>query len=321
MAPMTMQRTDGSWLDRHVREWVGAGLISESQAESIRRFERLDQPVAPPRLTVVAEVASYLGSVIAFAGGAAIIGPNWEALGLAGQGAVALSIAAVGFVVGAWLVRLGEAGTLRLGSFLWAVGTGGVALAVAAVVNEVDPSDGAWYGVAIGVPVLAIGAAMWRNLDRPLQLLTGGVGFVIAGGGLTELTHVPVAIAAVVLWVVSFAFGLLAARDVVQPRLTALAMGAVGLMTGSFMFGDESERVAAVIAVMSAAMIVAFALHDRSWPLVAIGLVAFFIATTSMMATVLQGTGARTIAVVLGLAVVAYVAIRAQRMGPAGPSG
>ncbi len=320
MAPSTLERKDGAWLQGHAHEWVAAGLISPDQAESIKHFEHLDEPVAPQRLTNVAEVASYLGSVIAFAGGAAIIGPNWEELGVVGQVAVALAIAAIGFSVGAWLVRLGEAATMRVGSFLWAVGTGGVALAIAAVMNEIDPRDDAWYAVTIGVPVLAIGAALWRNLDRPLQLLTGGVGVLIAGGGLIGLTDVPVWIAAVTLWIVSFTFGVLAARDVVQPRLIALAVGAVGVMMGSFMFGDQSERMSAIIAVVSAAIIVAFALYDRSWPLVALGLIAFFMATVSMMQVVLHGMLARLVAVVVGLIVVAAVAMRAQRMGRTGPA-
>ena len=36
--------------------------------------------------------------------------------------------------------------------------------------------------------------------------------------------------------------------------------------------GEQNERFAAVLAVLSAATVVAFALHDRSWPLVGLGL-------------------------------------------------
>lgn len=320
MAPLTFERQNGSSLDRHADAWVRAGLISEGQAESIKQFEHVDEPVAERRLTVVAEVASYLGSVIAFAGGAAIIGPNWDELGLVGQLALGVAIAVVGFTVGTRLVHLAEAGTTRLGSFLWAVGTGGVALAVAVVVNRIDPRNGGWYAVAIGVPVVAIGAGLWRNLDRPIQLLTGSVGVLIAGGGFIELTDVPIWIAAALLWVVSLVFGVLAAADIVRPRLEALVVAATGLMFGSMMFGERDERFSAVLAVASAAAVVAYALHDRSWPLVGIGLIAFLIATTTLMQTVLQGTVARLIAVVAGLIVVAFVAMRAQRTDRAGPA-
>lgn len=308
-------------VDERVADWVAHGLLSAEQAEAIRRYEaEALAPATPQRLTIVAEFASYLASVIAFAGGAAIVGPNWEDLGMVGQLAVAAAIAAIGFVVGAWLVRLGEVGTVRLGTFLWVVGTGGVALAVAAVMNEIDPSDRAWFAVAIGSAVLVIGAALWRNLDRPLQLLTGSAGLLVAGGGAIELTDVSVWIAASTLWIASLGFGGLAAFDRLRPRLVALAVAAAGVMIGSFMFSDGSENFSAIASAVSAAMIVAFALHDRSWPLVVIGLFAFFIAITAIMQTVLHGMAARLVAMLVGLAIVAYVAVRSQRMGRAGPS-
>lgn len=226
----------------------------------------------------------------------------------------------VGFSVVARLVHLAEAGTARLGSFLWAVATGGVALAIVVVVNRIDPRNGGWYAVAVGLPVLAIGAGLWRNLDRPIQLLTGAVGVPIAGGGLLELTDVPIWVAAAFLWAVSLVFGLFAAVDVVRPRREALVVAATGLMFGSMLFGEWNEQFAAVLAVASAATIVTYGLHDHLWPLVGVGLIAFLIATTTLMRTVVQGTPARLIAVVVSLIVLAYVAMRAQRTDRAGPA-
>ena len=85
---------------------------------------------------------------------------------------IAAAVATVGFVAGTWLMRLGEPATRRLGSFLWVLGTGGVALAAGTMVDAIDPVRDAWMGVAIGLPAAAIGIALWRNTDRPLQLLT-----------------------------------------------------------------------------------------------------------------------------------------------------
>lgn len=315
MSSATLERKDGAWLDGHAHDWVAAGLISADQAESIRHFEHLDEPAEAQRLTVVAEVASYLGSVIAFAGGAAIVGPNWEQLGTVGQLVLACAIAAVGFAVGTWLVHLAEPGTERLGWFLWVVGAGGLGIAAAVITNAIDPRDGAWYSVAIGLPLVVVGVGLWRNLDRPLQLLTGAVGVLVASAGLKELTGLSPWVAASTLWAVSLAFGLLAARDVVRPRLTALVIAAAGLMIGSILVAPENERFSAIAAVLSAALIVAYALHDRSWPLVGIGLFAFLVSTVTLMQTVLHSMGARLVAVLVGLAVVAYVAMRAQRTG------
>jgi hypothetical protein len=309
----------GTWLDDHAQEWVAAGLISADEAAAIRHHEHLDEPVVAPRMTIVAEIACYLGSVIAFAGGAAIIGPNWDALGLGGQLAVAFAIAVMGFVVGTWLVHLREAGTDRLGSFLWVIGTGGAAMAAAVVTNKVDPTDDAWFAVVVGLTVAGLGLALWRNLDRPLQLLTAAGGSLAAYGGVVGLTDASVWIAAPVLQVVALALGACAAIGLVRPRLVVLMTAAAALMVGAFLYSDGSERFSAIAAVVSAAAIVAFALHDRSWPLVALGLVAFFIGTMAMMSTVLHGTAARLVAVLLGLAVVGYVAMRAQRVGHATP--
>jgi len=311
--PMTMERKDGAWLDRHAHDWVDAGFVSEAQADAILAYEHAGETVEPQRLTVVAEVASYLGALVAFAGGAAIIGPNWDRLGLLGQGAVALAIAIVGLAGGAWLVRQGEAGMTRLGTFLWVVGTGGVALAMAGVVNEVDPNDGAWYPTMIGLPVLVIGAGLWRNLNRPLQLVTAAVGVGLTGGGLVALTDLSTWIVSPVLWSASLVAGALAASGRLRPRLVALIVASVGLMIGAFTLMEESERLGSIVAVASATLIVVYALWDRSWPVVGVGLIAFFVAITSMMQTVLHGMGARLIAVLFGLIVVTAVGVRAQR--------
>lgn len=313
VAASMSQPSDEKWLTRHAREWVEAGFLSEDQAASILTYEQSETPPTNRRLTVVAEVAAYLGSVLTLAGGAAIIGPNWDQLGLVGQGLVAVAIAAVGLIAGTWLVGQGDDGMTRVGSFLWVVGTGGVALGVVGIVNEIDPVDGAWYPVASGIPVLVLGAMLWRNLDRPLQLSTAAVGVGLTGAGLVALTELSMWVAAPVLWLGSLGFGMLAAQGRVHPRLVAAVIAAAGLMVAAFSLMEESERAGSFAAVGSAALVVAFALVDRSWTLVAVGVLAFFIAITSLMATVLQGTLARLVAIALGLIVVAAVAVRAQQ--------
>lgn len=315
MAPVTRERPGGVWLEGHAHDWVEAGLISSDQAEAIRHFEHLDVPETPRRLVLGAEIASYLAGVIAFAGGIAIVGPNWERLGVIGQVSLGLALALIGFVTGRWLMTLGEAGTDRLAGFLWVVGTGGVALAAAAVMNEIDPRDEAWYPIVIGAIVLPVGLLLWRNRNRPLQMLTAGVGVMLLGAGLIEMTEVSMYLAGASMWIGSFVFGALAAAHRLAPRIEALAMAAAGMMIGSFMFADENERLAAIIAAVTAAGIVGYAMVERSVPLLVIAVFAFFIATTSLMQTVLNGMVARLVAVLVGLAVVGGVAVRAQRLG------
>lgn len=312
---MTTERDHQVWLRRHVLDWESAGLITQGQAGEILHYEHADDAPEAQRLTVVAEVASYLGSLIAFAGGAAIIGPNWDDIGLFGQALVAVAIAAVGFATGTWLVRQGDAAMGRLGAFLWVIGTGGAALLAGGVVDELDPADEAWFPVVIGLVVLLIGAGLWRNLDRPLQLATTALGTALVGGGIVSMTDVSAWVASPVLWSASLGAGWLAATERLRPRLVALAIAAVGLMGASFSLMEASERTGAIAAVASATLIVTYALTERSWPLVGLGVLAFFVAITTLMSTVVQSTAGRLVAVALGLAVVAAVAVRAQRSG------
>jgi hypothetical protein len=304
-----------AWLDCHARAWSEAGLISAAQADSIVAFESVDESAPERRITLVAELATYLGAVIAVAGGAAIIGPNWSGLRLGGQLGVGLAIAVVGFVAGTWMSRLGDAGSERVAEFLWTAGTGGTALTTGIVVHAFEPGEEAWYPAAIGAVVVAIGVTLWGGRERPLQLATAGVGAVCLGIGIAMFIDASAWIAAPIVWVLAAAFGAVAAKGRVRPRLLALAMASIGMMAGSFVLAQESERIASIAATATAVGLVAFAMRDRSIPLLALAMGQFFVATTSLMQTTLHGTTARAIAMVLGLVVVAWVALRAQRIG------
>jgi hypothetical protein len=317
MAPLAIDHDAEQWLEHHTAAWAEAGLISDAEAAAINEFEHHTEPAAPPRLSLIAELATYLGAVIALAGGAAIIGPNWHQLRLGGQLALGLSIALVGFVVGTWLVRLGEPATQRVGSFVRLAGTGGVALTIGVVVHAIDPREQAWYPVTIGAAVLAIGLALWRNRERPLELLTAGAGIAVLAVGVTLWVEPSAWVYSPIAWIGSAAFGVLAAFDRVRPRLVALAMASVGTYAACLSLASVSERTAAIAAVATTVGIAAFATHDRSIPLLVLAILLFFQATTMLMQVVLHGTLARALAVVVGLAVVAYVAIRAQRMSHA----
>ncbi|MGA1051971.1 MAG: hypothetical protein ACO3WU_06710 [Ilumatobacteraceae bacterium] len=300
--------------DEFLERWHAAGLLTDAQRDAISAFEA-SAVVARRRLTLVAEIATYLGAVIAFAGGAAVVAPNWDRIGVIGQVGVGGAIALVGFVSGRLLVGFGESGTDRVGWFLWAIGTGGIALVVAALMNAIDPRDQAWFPVAIGVVVAGLSGVLWRNLDRPLQLATAGVGAMMTIVGGAELVDADVWVLGPVIWLGSAVLGVAAGTGRLRPRLVAWAMASVGSMIGSFVFMDANEQFAAVLAVVTAAGIVTVAMIDRSIPLVVIGVLSFFVATTTLMQVVLHGMVQRLAAALLGLLVVGVVAVRAQHLG------
>ena len=313
MSPSTLERRNEAWVEHHAHEWVDAGLISESQATAIGEYEHRAPPPTPQRLPIGAEIASYLGSVLAIMGGAVAVGERWSDITMLGRLGIGIAIAVVGFVAGTWLMRIGETGTARLGSYLWVLGTGGVGMAVGVVVHEIDSEAGGWLAVLIGLPVLTIGLTLWRNLDRALQFLTGAAGYAIVLGGLADLLDLRTWHAGLVLIAtgVLFAFGAAVRR--LEPRLIVLATGVLGAYAGAVMLGDYNEHLGPAMALVTAASLIAFSLRERIVPLLALGVVASLIATQALLATTFTGALASTIVALLGLLVVVAAVMQTRR--------
>jgi len=309
----TTSQTGGAWLDGHTRQWVDVGLISEGQADAITQFERrTDDTARPDRLGLGTEVAVYLGSVLAIMGGAVLVGRNWRELEMPGRLGIAVVISVVGFLAGSWLTRLGEERTNRLGSFLWVIGTGGVALGIGAVLAEFDPEPGA-AALMVGLPVLALGAMLWRNLDRPLQMLTTAVGLGVTIGGVIEISDLRVWVGGIVVWALSVVTAVGAASGAIRPRLVALLTAAVGAMFGAMMLGELDEHLGPAAATVTAAGVVVFALVDRSIPVLVVGVLGFLFATEALLATTFTGQASSLIVTVVGLAVVVVAVVRSVR--------
>lgn len=311
---VTFARRRDEWLDEHAAEWVRAGLVAEAEADAIVEYERRTEPDGSALLSVGAEVAAYLGSVLALMGGAFVIDRRWDELGLAGHLGVAAAVALVGFAAGSWLARLDDVGTTRLGRFLWAVGSGGVAMFVAVAVDRVVDDRG-WVLLAAGVAVLAVGLALWRNLERPLQLLTAVVGFVLVLAGIGGLVRIPSWVGSTVLMVVGGLVALFAGLDRLAPRTLATAVGAVGAFVGAMAFGDVNEHVGPLAALAVAALLVVHALVTGRVPLLVVGVIGTLIATQAALMTTFDGAMASMIVALLGLAVVVIAVLVSVRPG------
>ena len=255
----------------------------------------------------------YLGSVLALMSGAMMVGQSWETLRTGGQVAIGVAIAALGFVAGARLVRLGDAGTRRLASFMWLIGTGGVALAVGALVDTAAFEDPGWNVLIIGLPVLAIGATLWRNLDRPLQVLTTAVGAGLTLGGIGALLSTPPWIGGILVWLAAIGIGALAIAQRLRPELYVLAVAAVAAMIGAVMLADVSELTASIAATITAAGIVAVGLARHLVPILVIGVIAFLQGLQGLLMMTVNGALASAVVAVAGLAVVIVVIARSTR--------
>ena len=308
------EQPDSDWLDEHAEHWVEEGLVSSDQVEAIRAFEHHEAPPAP-QLSIVAELAVYLGSVLALMSGAMMVGQSWDALRTGGQLAIGVAIAALGFIAGTRLIRLDDPGTRRLASFMWLIGTGGVALTVGILVDTAGFDDPGWNVLMIGLPILAIGATLWRNLDRPLQVLTTAIGAGLTLGGIGALLATPPWIGGILVWLTAIAIGALAITQRLRPELYVLAVAAAAAMIGAVMLADVSELTASIAATITAAGVVAVGLARHLVPILVIGVLAFLQALQGLLMTTLNGGLAAAVVAVAGLAVVVVVIARSTR-GP-----
>jgi hypothetical protein len=310
-------------LDEHARAWVEHGLVTSEQIEAIRAYEQTGEQVDAelrPRFSLVAELAVYLGSALALMSGAMIVGESWESLTTAARAAIGLAVAALGFVAGARLVRLDdEAHTRRLASFMWLIGTGGVALTTGTLADAADLADPGWNLVIIGLPVLALGSALWRNRDRPLQVLTTAVGAGLVVGGTGALLSTPPWLGGILVWSAAIVVAATAVTQRLRPELYVLAVAAIAAMIGALMLVDVGELVGACAATATAAGIVAVGLARRQTPILVIGVLAFLQSLQGLLMTTLNGAVAALVVAIGGIAVVVVVIVRSTR-GTARPT-
>jgi len=307
-------------IDLRISNWVEAGLISSDQAGAIRHFEDGNPLQGSSQIPLAVEAAAYIGCVLALMGGFAVVGPHWETLALAARLAIGGAVAAVGFGAGRWLVGKGDAATSRLGSFLWVVGAGGVAMAATVIMSEIDLRSEAWIPLVVGLVVLTTGLLLWRNLDRPLQLLTAafGVGLVVVSAG--QLMSAPGWAVGTVFVVLGGGFSALAGAKWISPPLTSLAVGWFSAYGGSFMLMDSNDHFGAIMALAVATMALVFALKERLMPLLVLGVVGSLIAMEVLLLTTFTGPVASLIVALLGLAIVVVAIARTQRLSD-GPTG
>ena len=307
-------RHDEDWWAEHSASWVDAGILSEGQAEEIRRLEAPEhEQRTAPVLGVTAEVLVYVGSLLALMSGVVVVAGSWEQLAFAGRLAIGLGVTLIAFVAGGVLVRIGESGTNRVGSFLWLIGTGGVVMVIATCFAHYEVDAGGGNAVLIGLPVLAIGAALWRNLDRPLQFLTTVAGLALVAGGLTAVLGTPVWATGVLVWLASLVAGRLTLLDRVTPAWLVLALAAVGAIVGAMMLTDLNVHLGPAAAALTAAGIVAVGLRVGRTTLVVIGVLGLVQTLQILVATTFAGPVAALILGTAGLLVVLLVLVRTIR--------
>lgn len=266
--------------------WVDAGLITAEQSEEIRRHEAGPHerraalalaPAVPDGPSLVVEALGYLGGVVMAVGALILVGMWWSDL------SVTLRLVLVGLtaiaLVGAGLAlpeRLGEAAG-RLRAALWAVGvlaSGGFFTVLATDALHLQDEDAL---ILVGpATALVAGVLWWLHRAWLNQLaLFGAVVLSAVAVGL-QVSGPDSRVPAATVWLVAVAWAAVAWFGWIEPRITGVALGALGAVFGSlFINGD----LGIALALLTAVATVALALWERSLPWLGVGAIAMLYAS------------------------------------------
>ena len=292
-------------LHHDLERWVAEGLVDREQADSIAAFETSD---ARPRSNSLAEGLGYVGAALAVGAGFLIVQNVWDDLPVTGRLVLIGLLAAAMFGAG-WALRSRTAPAIeRLTDVLW-LGTVVASGAFAAVfAAEISSLSGEEVGIAVGVTAVIVGSALWAVRRRSLELISvvGGVlVFVVNAMSLLFPDSSPVAIGSVI-WVLGAVIFTMGHVGWVVPHETALVLGSIGVALGSQVTAVDESIPGSAVAVVSAAALVIYAVHERDNVVLAIGSVAVLMFVPQFIFDVFgESLGAPVALFVTGAALVA----------------
>ncbi len=309
------------WRGR-AQHWFDAGVVSSAHGDEFFVLDSSESAATAngPRadrdrssLSPLVESASYVGVVVIGLSAVLFLGHYWSRIGVAGHVSVALMVTVAGLAGGNVVAQIGDAGARRLGGFLRLVGTAGAAMTTAVAVG---PGVAGHRGLAllcVGVVVLALSAALWRNLDRSLQFLSTllGVAITLGAVGIVAHLHATSAEVGLMVWLFAIAVGLMSLQ-MLRPASTALLVAELVSFVGAFALSFPNHLGGVLLGILSTlcAVGIGFAL-DRP-PIIVIGAVGFFMFDFRVFALYVRSADAALGAFILGLVLVFVALLRAR---------
>ena len=290
--------------------WVAERLISRVDADAIAIFESCRD--AAPRgrgVTPVTEALAYLGTALAVAAGATVLGGEWDGLSTAGRIAVPGTLWLMLFGVG-WSIRGATSQPrVRLARILWFLSAAALAWTVGSVVVDGFRADrwSLWAGAAV---VLYAGALY---LVRPstLQQLALVGGAILLTVGLTGDSWTGRGVA---FWAIGAAWVLLGwRRSLVEPG-SASTVGSLLVLVGALLISAEHEEVGAWFSVLTAAGLIGVSVGIRHTAMLVLGAIGLFFSTFGTIQQYLEGTTGIAIGLLVAGVVVLALALIVSRL-------
>jgi hypothetical protein len=297
-------------LTERLDTWVSERVISRADADAIAAFEA--RRTATPRgrgVTPVTEALAYLGSALAVAAGATVVGGEWDGLSTAGRIAIPGTIWLVLFGVG-WSMRGATSPPrVRLARVLWALSVASLAWTMSSLVADGFRAERwpLWSGAA----AVLFAGALYLARPSTLQQLALVGGLILLAVGLAEDSLTTMGVA---FWAIGAAWILLGWRRLLVEPYTASTVGSVLTLVGALLFSIQHEEVGAWLTVLTAAGLIGASVGIRHTAMLVLGAIGLFFSTFGTIQQYLEGTTGIAIGLLVAGVVVLALALVVSRL-------
>jgi hypothetical protein len=245
---------DGGRLGSALERLVERGVLTPSQAEAVHAEVRAVTPPESPGVRPGAEIAAWVGAVLALAAGLTATARFWSELQVWAQSGLLLLAAVALFAAGAWLADDARQAARRIVSVTWLLAVVAFGAAVALPLSSGPPEPEARAFLIAAAASAAVAFPLWRRHESALQLL-GIVGAVVTGllSGLGTVERPPDELYGLLLWAAGAALVLLGWSELARPVRTALATGALGALAGAELLFFQFPRTGVLLGLATVA--------------------------------------------------------------------